>query len=826
MSLSIWQDARVGFRMLRKNPGFTITAAVTLALGIGANTAIFSAVNALLLRPIPVKDAGRVVLSIGLREGFDPFGIGLLDFTAFRDRSHSFLQCGVSVPRSFNLIEGGQPEHARGAAVDAGYLSTLGVRPMLGRTFTAEDDRPGGPAVALVGYGLWQRRFGGDEHLVGRSVLLEGREATIIGLLPRAFDLPAATQIWVPLQANVYGLPLEQRATHEYDMVARLKPGVSVDQADAELKEIARQLEREYPQFRRSWGVKALPLRQQVVSDLNGNLKRGLYTLLGAVGLFLLICCVNVANLMLARGVAREQEMAIRRALGADWRRLMGQLLTESSIVALLGGSLGLLLAYSIVPLLASLNPVESVALAGVLNDIRIDGRVLAFVVAIAIASALICPLLSIVRVRATNDPMRLIREGGQRGSTGSGRNRWLGALIVVEIAIAVPLLIGGALMIQSFERLQHMNLGFESNGRVTMHFELSRQRYPQARQRTAFVKRVLDRVEELPDVLSAGTTTNLPLSPASFDSVFTVEGRPVRNAANIPITAHRLISAAYLQSLGVRLIKGRLFDQHDTAQGLPAVVVSQEFARQAWPGEDPIGKRVKRGNQSENNSRWLTVVGVVKDVKEDRENFRIDRPVWYLPYDQQSEVAPTDQAASASLDLLVNARGNPASIIAEIREAVRSVDPDQPISEASTMQAHVASVIASDRFNSILLGALAILGLTLAVIGLYGVMAYTVRLQTAEMGLRAALGASPPDILRMVVGNGARLVGAGLIAGLLGSVLFTRLLSGVLFGVKAADPVTFGAVSVLLAGVALVACCVPGLRAARIDPLTALRYE
>jgi putative ABC transport system permease protein len=339
MSLSIWQDARVGFRMLRKNPGFTMAAAFTLALGIGANTAIFSAVNALLLRPIPVKDAGRVVLSIGLREGFDPFGIGLLDFTAFRDRSHSFLQCGVSVPRSFNLIERGEPEHARGAAVDAGYLSTLGVRPMLGRTFTAEDDRPGGPAVALVGYGLWQRRFGGDEHVVGRSVVLEGRETTIIGVLPRTFDLPAATQIWVPLQANVYGLPVEQRATHEYDMVARLKPGVSVDQADAGLKGIARQLEREYPQFRRSWGVKALPLRQQIVGDLNGNLKRALYTLLGAVGFFLLICCVNVANLMLARGVAREQQMAIRRALGADWRRLMSQLLTESSIVALLGGS-------------------------------------------------------------------------------------------------------------------------------------------------------------------------------------------------------------------------------------------------------------------------------------------------------------------------------------------------------------------------------------------------------------------------------------------------------------------------------------------------------
>lgn len=826
MSFSIWQDAHVGFRMLRKNPGFTTTAALTLALGIGANTAIFSAVDTLLLRPIPVKDAGRVILPIGLREGFDPFGIGLLDFTAFRDRSHSFSQVGLSVPRSFNLIERGEPEHATGAAIDAGYLSTLGVQPMLGRTFSPEDDRPGGPAVALVGYGLWQRRFGGDEHLIGRAVNLEGRETTIVGVLPRIFDLPAATEIWVPLQMNVYGLPLEQRVTHEYDMVARLKPGVTVDAADAELKSIARQIEREFPQVRRSWGVKALPLRQQLVSDLNGNIQRALYALLGAVGSFLLICCVNVANLMLARGVARAQEMAIRRALGADWPRLMSQLVTESSVLALLGGSAGLVLAYSIVPLLASMNPIESVALAGVLNDIRIDGRVLGFVAATTMATALMCPLISMVRVTGTNDAMRLIREGGQRGSTASGRNRLLGGLISVEIAIAVPLLVGGALMIQSFERLQHVDLGFDPDGRLTMHLELSRQRHPEARERIAFVKRVLDRVKEVPGVVSAGTTTNMPLSIPSFDSVFTVEGRPLSNPANIPITSHRLVSPEYLQTLGVTLTKGRLLDQRDTATNLPVVVVSQELARQAWPGEDPIGKRIRRGNQYSSNFQWLTVVGVVKNVKEDRANFRINRPVWYLPYEQQQWVMPVDRGMSARLDLLVSARGNTAGAIASVRDAVRSIDPDQPISEAGTMQPHVAGVIASDRFNTILLGALAILGLALAVIGLYGVMTYTVGLQTAEMGLRAALGASPRDILRMVVGNGARLVGTGLCVGLVGSVLFTRLLSGVLFGVKAADPVTFAAVSVVLAGVALVACCVPGLRAARIDPLTALRHE
>jgi putative ABC transport system permease protein len=820
------QDVRVGLRMLRKDPTFTVVAVLTLALGIGANTAMFSAVNTLLLRPLPVKNAERLVFSVGLREGFDPFGIGLLDYAAYRDRSHSFESCGLSVPRSVTLIERGEPEHVRAAAIDAGYLTTLGVRPIMGRSFNREDTRAGGPAVALIGYGLWQRRFGGDPRVVGRSLNLEGRATTIIAILPPTFDLPAATEVWIPLQTNIYGVPLAERTTHEYDMVARLKPGVTLKQADAEVKAIAHQLEREFPQVRSGWSVTLVNLRQQLLGDITGQIKKTLFTLLAAVGFFLLICCANVANLMLARAATREREIAVRRALGADWRRVVRQLLTESSLVAMLGGCGGFLLAYWIVPLLRSLNPIETAALADLLRDVRIDARVLGFIMLVTLLTAVICPLLSIVKAAGSNNLMPLIREGGQRGAAGSGRSTWLGTLVVAEIAIAVPLLIAGGLMIQSFQRLQHVALGFRPDKRLIMHLELSPVRYREPRQRVAFVKRLLDAVKNLPGVLSAGTTTNIPLSLLSYDSAFTVEGRPRNDPADVPITAYRLVSSDYLQTLGVSLIKGRLLNEQDRANGLRVVVISEELARQAWPAEDPIGKRIRRGTQDQTNLPWLTVVGVVRDVKEDRNNFRINRPAWYLPYAQQEDIVPMDHVINAKLDLLINAKSEPPSLAAAVRTAVHSIDPDQPISDVTTMKAHLEGVIATDRFSAILMGALAAMGLTLAIVGLYGVMAYSVSRQTAEMGLRAALGASPLDILKMIVGTGAKLTTAGLFLGLIGSVILTRLLAGALYGVNQNDPVTFGVVVLLLPAVALAASYIPARRLMKVDPMIALRYE
>jgi putative ABC transport system permease protein len=812
------QDARFGMRMLHKSPGFIAVAVLTLALGIGANTAIFSVVESLLLRPLPVENAERLTFIVSLREGFDPFGTSLLEYTAYRDRSHSFSSCGLATPRSFNVIGQGEPERIQGAAILANYLTTLGVQPVLGRSFTPEEDSPGGPAVTLVGYGLWRRRFGGDPHLIGQALNLGGRSATVIGILPPAFDLPNAAEIWIPLQTNLDGLPLAERAAHAYEMVARLKAGASLPRADIELKGVARQLEQEFPQVRSGWSVKLVFLRQELLGDLTGQLKEAFFAFVAAVGFVWLICCANVASLLLARGVTRQREIALRRALGAGWSRVVRQLLTESLLLALLGGLAGLLLAYSILPLLNSLNPIQTVALTGALRNIRISGQALGFGACVTLLTAAICALMPIAKAGLSADLAPLIKEGGQRGSTGLGGRRWLAILVVAEIAIAVPLLAGGGLMVQSFQRLQRVEVGFHADHLLTMHLDMSPIKYPKYRGRVAFVKRVLDRVKNLPGVVSAGTTTNMPLTQfVSYDAVFTVEGHPPANPSDVPITAHRLVSSDYLQTLGVTLIRGRLLDEHDRANSLPVAVISEELAREGWPGEDPIGKRIK-GLSAGQTYPWLTVVGIVKDVKEDRFNFRIDRPAWYLPYEQNENTHP--------LDLVVQVKGDPSSLTSAVADAIHSVDPDQPVSDVTTMKTHLAGVLDADRFSAVLMGSLAVVGLTLAIIGLYGVMAYSVSKQTREIGLRVALGARASEILKMVVGRGARLVGTGLLLGLAGALLLTRFLSGSLYGMNASDPLTFGFVSLILAGVALVACYLPARRATKVDPMVTLRYD
>ena len=813
------QDVRFAARMLRKNLGFTCIAVLTLALGIGANAAIFSALNTVLLRPLPVKDADRLIFSVTLREGFDPFGTSLIEYEAFRDRAHTLASIGVSLQRSFNLVERGEPERVEGAAVEANYLATLGVTPMLGRSFNAEEDRPGGPAVALVGYGLWRRRFGGDANLLGQSLNLEGRATTVIGILPPTFDLPNAAEIWVPDQRNIAGLPLSERLAHAHELVARLKPGVTLPQADAEMKAIARDLEREYPRERAGWTVRAIWLRQELIGDLDGRIQKALVTLTAAVGFLLFICCGNVASLLLARGITREREIALRRALGADWWRVVRQLLTESAVLSVAGGGAGLLLAYSVIPLLRTLNPIETVGFVGPLTDIRVDARVLGFVALITLLTAVICALTPVAKAAASHNLMPLMKEGGQRGSAGSAGRRWLAVLVIAELAIAVPLLAGGGLLIQSFQRLQRVDLGFRADHLLAMHIVPSPTKYPEFRQRAAFVRQVVDRVKNIPGVESAGMTSNMPLTRfISYDSVFSVEGHPPLNPNDVPITAHRVVTPEYLQTLGVTLVEGRLLDAHDRAESLPVVVISEELARQGWPGEDAVGKRVKRVRPGQENFPWLTVVGVVKDVKEDRFNFRIDRPAWYVPYEQTVNAMP--------LDLVVRAGGDPASVAVAVRDAVHAVDLDQAVSDVTTMPAHLAGVVVTERFSAVLMGALAALGLTLAIIGLYGVMAYSVSRQTGEMGLRVALGATPRQIFQMVVARGLRLVLIGLTLGLFAALTLTRFLSGALYRVNSSDPLTFGSVAVLLAFVALAACYVPARRATKVDPMVALRYE
>jgi putative ABC transport system permease protein len=816
MLADIWQDLRYGMRILLKNPGFTAIAVLTLGLGIGASTAIFSAINALLLRPLPLENVERLVHGAMMREGFDPYQVSLLDYAAFRRRSHSFAGIGLGASRHFNLIELGEPERVQGAEVMADYLHTLGVRPVLGRLFMSEEDRPNGPAVALIGYGLWQRRFGGDRNLVGQSLNLEGHSYTIVGIMPPGFDLPYGAEIWAPLQTPEDGLPLQQSAARRHDMVARLEPGVSVEQADAELKAIARQLEQEYPQSNRGWSIKVISLRRELIGDIDGRVHRALFALAAAVGFLLLIACVNVASLLLAQSAAREGEIAIRQSLGASAWRVARQFLTENLLLAAAGGVVGLLLAWQALPLLSAYNPIQTITLAAYLRDIRIDGRVLGFTLLMTLLTAVISGIIPLIKAVGTRSLAAVMKQREQRSGGGASGRRLLRALVVVELALAVTLLVGGALLIQSFQKLQTIDPGFRPENLRSMQMILSPHKYRDHEQRVAFAEQVLQRVKAWPGVVSAGTTTNLPLDINTLDSQFAIEGRAPANPAEVPMTAHRLVSVGYLETLGITLLKGRLLNEQDRDGSQPVAVISEELARQAWPGEDSIGKRLRRISTSQPNSPWMTVVGVVKDTKEDRFNFRIDRPAWYLPYAQQETALP--------VNLVV--RGGPANLAAAVRAVVKELDPEQPVDSAATINEQLADVVATDRFSALLMGLLAAFGLLLAAFGLYGVMAWVVSRRTGEIGLRMALGARPRDVLKLVIGEGASLIVIGLAAGLAGALILSRFLAGTLYGVSANDPLTFVTVALLLAGVALLACWLPARRAAKLDPNVALRCE
>ena len=814
---TLWQDLRYGARILLKSPTYTAIAIAALALSTGANTAVFSAVNTLLLRPLPLKDLDQLVLSQALREGFDPYESSFLELEAFQQRSHSFASIGAARQRSFNLIGRGEPERIRGGSVTPNYLTTLGVKPVLGRSFSAEEDRPGGPAVALISYSFWQKHFGGNASAVGEVLNLESRTYTIIGVMPPGFDLPAAADIWVPLQIKIDSLPLNQRAVPGCEIVARLRPGISLEQADAESKSIAQQLEQEFPQFRRGWTVRLIWLRQALLGDYAGRVNKALVALMGGVGFLLLICCANVANLQLARGIARTRELALRRALGASRSRLVRQLLTESTLLAFLGGVGGLLLAHWIVPLLAAINPIQGISLADFFQNFKIDGRVLIFALCVTLATGILFGLVPALKGAGEREVMPSLRQGDQRSTSAPGHG-WLNILIVAEIAVAMTLLVGGGLIVRSFNRLQHVDLGFTPDHLLTVKMILPESKYSEHRQRIAFVDQVVERVRNLPGIISAGTTTNIPLErEISYDAVFSVEGRPPPNPNDVPITANRLVSSDYLKTVGVTLLRGRLIDETDRAGKPMVVVISEELARQAWPGEDPLGKRIKRVRPGQ-DFPWMIVIGVVKNVKEDLFNYRINRPVWYVPYAQAENNFP--------VNLVVRTSGDPASLTTAVREAIHVVDPDQSISNVMTMNENLARVLVTERFSAILMSALAGSGLLLAVLGLYGVMAYSVSRRTTEIGVRVALGAQRVHVLRLILGQGAKLILLGVGIGLAAAWGLTRLLVSLLFEVNATDPATFVSISLLLVSIALLACFFPARRALRVDPMIALRAE
>jgi putative ABC transport system permease protein len=809
---------RLAWRRLTRRKMMSAVIILCLALGIGANTAIFSVVNALLVRPLPIEEVERVVFTLDMRTEDDPFEASILDANAFRAQGRTFSDVGIGAYEVFSLRGTDRPERLSGAAISSDYLTTLRIKPLLGRGFLPDDDRAGAAPVALLSHDLWRSRFGGDPNILGRSLLLGNQNYTVVGVLQPGFDLPLRTQIWVPLALNLETLPIKEQAAHKYFLVARLKPGVSIEDANKDAKAIAQELERQYPEHRKGWGIKLIPLRQQLLGDITGNIRPTLFLLMGVVGFLLLISCANVASLLLVRSLERRYETAIQIALGASRGRLLLQLLTESLLLSLLGGALGLLFARLVTNSLMVLNPVYFFAMRDVFQEVPISGQVLAFTFGVSVLTGILFGLAPALWAAPSDSVVAGLREGGQRGGIGRRGRRLFEGLIVAEIAVATVLLFGAIMMVKSFQRLNDAKLGFRPDNLLAMELYLSEADYAQHVNRVDFTKRLLERVRSLPGVVSAGVTTNIPVSVSSLDASYTVEGKPPVDLSEIPITAHRLVSPAYMETLGLTLLQGRFIEEQDQGAAQPVVVVSKEFASRAWPGESPLGKRVRPGFPPAPSTPWYSVVGVVDDVKEDRFNFRIDRPVWYLPYAS----ADNDQPVT----LLVRTAVPPLSLVDPVRAEIHALNRNQPISEVTTMDKHLSEFLGPQRFTALLTSLFAALGLFLAALGIYGVTAYSVTQRTREFCIHLAFGARWGHLVRMVVGRGLWLALLGLVLGTAGGLALGRVLSNLLYQVRPAAPEVMLIPVVVLLLVVLTAIYLPMFRLLKLDPASGLRHE
>jgi putative ABC transport system permease protein len=810
------QDLRYGVRMLGKSPGFTAVAVLALALGVGANTAIFSVVNTVLLRPLPFKDSGRLVL---LQEGIPKLGVRAIpvcapDVLDYERQNHVFEELGAFRTTSYDLSGLGEAERVRAARVSAGLFPLLGVQPALGRVFAREEDQPG-HLVAVLSDGLW-RRFGADPGVVGRTVALDRKPYTIIGVMPPRFEFPLRgpqfhsepAELWLPMAFT----PEELRVRGDNfnnSVIARLKPGVTLARANADVMAIARRIQELFPpDVRKDFNLEAsvVPYREQVV----GGVRTLLLVLLGAVGFVVLIACANVANLLLTRAAARQKEIAIRTALGASRLRLVCQLLSESALLALLGGALGLLLAYWGTDLLVAVIP-GSIPRS---QEIAVDLQVLGFTLALSLATGLVFgagPAVAATRTRVNET----LKEGGRGSAAGVHRSRLHGALIISEVALALVLLAGAGLLVRSFIHLRETDPGFRPQQVLTMSVSLAPSKYAQPEQVRAFFQRLLERLQSQPGVKAVGAGTDLPLE-GSWLRAFSAEDRPEPEAGKFPVIYHTAVRGDYFEALGIPLKRGRYFSEQERPEAPCEVVLSESMARRFWPGEDPIGKRLKWGAR-QTETPWLAVVGVVGDVKQAALEVET-QPHTYEPY-WQAEHRRTWQIA-------VRAAMAPSALTSAVRAQVRALDPEQPVTRVRTMEQVISTSMAPRRLNMFLLVVFASAATLLAAIGIYGVMAYSVTQRTHEIGVRMALGARRGDVLRMVIRQGMTLVLIGVGIGLGGALALTRVLASFLYGVKPTDPLTFAAVSVLLAAVALLADYIPARRATRVDPMIALRYE
>jgi putative ABC transport system permease protein len=800
-------DLRYAVRMLAKSPAFSLIAILTLGLAIGANSAIFSVVDAVLLRPLPYPHSEQLVRVFGSQPQLALAPTAPANFIEWKEENQVFDRIGTYVGQGFNLLGGDKPERVIGVRASADLLQLLGVQPALGRLFTNDEDQEGRGQVVILSHEFWRNRFGGEPNTLQQTITLNDQPYTVIGVMPAGFAFPGTrTQVWVPVAFNA--AERKTRDTNFIDVVARLKPGVSIEQARANMNAVARSQTERYPKTNTGIGVKVVSLQEHTVGDVRPML----VVLLGAVAFVLLIACANVANLLLARAAARQREMAIRGALGASRTRVVRLLLTESVLLAVVGGAVGLLLAIWSLDLLVSLKPANLPRLA----EIGVNRTVFLFTLAVSVVTGLlfgVAPALQVSKM----DLNEGLKESSRGGTDSPRRHRMRALLVVSEVALSLVLLVGAGLMIRSFSRLLAVDPGFKADHVLTAFVSLPVSKYPKREEQTAFFDRLLERLRNVPGVSAAGVVSDIPLYGGSSTG-FDVDGRPEAAPGQRPLTDYRVINPDYFATMGMKLVKGRAFSRYDNEDAPGVVIINETMAARFFAGEDPVGRRLDLSGDPKD---LREIVGVVGDVR----NYGVDaevKPEVYVPFLQS---APGYLSGMVSaMTIAVRSAIEPTALAASLREQVQALDKDQPVSEIRTMEWYLADSMAQRRFNVLLLGAFAGLALILAAVGIYGVIAYTVTQRTHEMGIRIALGAQGGDILKLIFAHAMLTTLAGIVIGLGAAFGLTRLLQNLLYQVTATDPFVFASITLLLLVVAMAATYIPARRAMKVDPITALR--
>jgi len=800
MFADVLRDARYALRQLTRTPGFTAIGILTLALGIGATSAMFSVINGVLLRPLPFPEPDRLVRVYEIVPQYGRFSVAPASFLDWRQQNTVFERIAGFYENSATLIGAGGPEHVNNALVSWDLFELLRVQPILGRGFAAEEDAPGKNQVVVLSHAMWQQRFGADPAVLGRSVTLSGTPSTVIGIMPPGFYFPTReAEYWTPMAFNPAKAP---RGGHFLGVVARLKPDMGLQPAEAEMKTIAERLAKQYPESSANESAEVIPMHEQITGDV----RPALLTLLAAVGVVVLIACANVANLLLVRASVREKEIGIRAALGAGRRRLVRQMLVESLLLAFAGGALGLALAYAAIPAIRTFSAGSIPRVA----DISIDGTVLLFALAVSLVTGVIFGLAPAWQVSRAG-VAGVLKEGGRSSATVGGR--WVrSGLLVAEVALSIVLLVGATLLLRSFDRLTSVDPGFRPERVLAFRVSLPNASYPKDPNRIAFFDALLQKLAGVPEIRAAGIVQTLPMR-GSFVLSFTVQGRPAPKPGETPSAHHRAVSPDYFRALGIPLLRGRPFTDGDVEKSPMVAVVDEEFARQHFPNEDPIGRGLDIGNGTDG---FYQIVGVAGKVRQEGLDAN-PSPTMYVPFRQD---------AYSSMWVVARTDGDPLQLTSAARRAVRDVDAALPAYSVSALETIVTESVAPRRFSMLLLGLFAVIALFLAAVGLYGVVSYTVSQRTQEIGVRMAVGAQRGDVVRLIVGGGMKLALAGIAIGLVAAAGLSRMLQTMLFEVAPSDPASYAATALVLLTVAAFACYVPARRAMRVDPIVALRAE